>query len=197
MLAQRSLLRLTQAGHRVDLVMTRAALFTAALELGKEQATVEGFLAHLPDASRDLITVYRNSDFSAPMASGSVLYDGMLLVPCSMASIAAIAMGLSDNLLRRSADVCLKERRRLVIIPREAPLSQIHLENMARISQMGGVILPPMPAWHMQPKSLAEVEDQIVGRAFDLLGLDAPFYERWESRVAPPTEIAKMITPNE
>jgi 4-hydroxy-3-polyprenylbenzoate decarboxylase len=104
----------------------------------------------------------------------------MLLIPCSMATLAAVAMGLGDNLIRRAADVTLKERRRLVVVPRETPLHEAHLDNMVRITRMGGVILPPVPAWYNQPRSLEDVENFVVGRAFDLLGIDSALYRRWD-----------------
>ncbi len=173
-LAHRAVQWLVDLGHEVDLVISRAAFYTATLEMGKEFASVENWMIS------DQVTYYRNNDFSAPMASGSVLHDGMLLIPCSMASLGAIAMGLSDNLLRRAADVCLKERRKLVIVPRETPLSSIHLENMLKVTNAGATILPPEPAWYLKQKTIEEVEDYIVGRAFDALRLEAPFCPRWD-----------------
>jgi len=161
-LAKRAVELLIANGHQVEVVISKAADYTPSLE------NVE-----LPEATHKI------HDIGASIASGSYQVDGMLLIPCSMATLAAIACGLSDNLIRRAADVTLKERRKLVIIPREAPFSEIHLENMLKITRMGGVILPPSPAWYLHQKSLQDVEEFIVGRAFDLLGLEANFSPRW------------------
>lgn len=171
---------LLSAGYGVDLVMTRDASLTAACELESPYRTIDGFLADLPDGLIDGLRQYKNNDFTAPVASGSYRTLGMIIVPCSMATVGAVASGLSDNLLRRAADVTLKERRRLVLVPREAPLSEIHLENMLRISRVGGVIVPPVPGWYTGHKTLGEVEDFIVGRALDSLGIFTDVYPRWE-----------------
>lgn len=170
---------LTNLNHRVHLILSRAALFTAQEEMGPEMNSCDKLLAGLTPSQRALITVHKIGDFSASIASGSYPVGGMVIVPCSMATLAAVALGMADNLLRRAADVTLKERRRLVIVPRETPLSEVHLDNMLRITRMGGVILPPVPAWYTKPKSLQDMEDFIVGRILDLLGMDAQLYPRW------------------
>jgi len=170
---------LSALGHQVHLVMSRGAQFTGQLELREGIASLDQFLRSLPTEQRQRIQTYRNSDFSARIASGSCPTDAMLLIPCSMATLAAIAVGLSDNLIRRAADVTLKERRKLVIVPRETPLSEVHLENMLKITRMGGVIVPPVPGWYTQPQTLQDVEDFIVGRALDAMGFDASLYPRW------------------
>jgi flavin prenyltransferase len=180
-LAHRAVTWLCKEGHQVELVLSKAALYTAVMEMGTEFGTAEGFLRHLTDEARQRVNVYKNHDFGAPIASGSCRTDGMLLIPCSMATLAAVAIGLGDNLIRRAADVTLKERRRLVVVPRETPLHEAHLDNMVRITRMGGVILPPVPAWYNQPQTLEDVENFIVGRALDLLGMDAALYRRWET----------------
>lgn len=169
---------LSGLGHTVHLVLSRGAQFTAKLEMG-ENSSIDQFFSSLPREQRDRILTYRNSDFSARIASGSCPTDAMLLIPCSMATLAAIAVGLSDNLIRRAADVSLKERRKLVIVPRETPLSEVHLENMLKITRMGGVIVPPVPGWYTGPQTLRDVEDFIVGRALDAMGIDASLYPRW------------------
>jgi len=163
-LAQKAISRLVEAHHSVELVITKSAFRTIQEELHIDS---KAFLASLPPQ----VHYHDIDDMAATIASGSFPVDGMLIIPCSMATCAAIALGLSDNLLRRAADVALKERRTLVLVPRESPLHAIHLENLAKLAHMGVVIAPPMPAWYMHPKTLAEVEDFIVARAVSSLGV--------------------------
>ena len=171
---------LAKLQYRVHLVLSRAALYTALEEMGPEYATAERFYESFAPELRQYILPQKIGDFGAAIASGSHHTAGMVVVPCSMATLAAIAMGLSDNLLRRAADVTMKERRRLIIVPRETPLSEVHLDNMLRLTRMGGVILPPVPAWYTRPQTLHDMEDFIVGRILDLLGIDANLYPRWK-----------------
>ena len=110
-------------------------------------------------------------DFKAPIASGTTSVAGMLVIPCSMGTLAAIAHGLSTNLLHRAADVCLKEGRKLVLVPRETPLSPIHLENMLTLARLGVAILPPEPAFYLHPRSVDDIVEQIVSKAITALGL--------------------------
>ena len=116
-------------------------------------------------------TCYPNGDLSAPIASGTFPTLGMAIVPCSMGSVAAIANGLADNLLRRAADVCLKEHRPLVLVPRETPLNAIHLENMAKLARLGVTILPPQPAFYLRPKSIDDLVGFVTQRTLMALGL--------------------------
>jgi 4-hydroxy-3-polyprenylbenzoate decarboxylase len=129
-------------------------------------------------------TYYAIGDLAAPIASGTFPSLGMAVVPCSMGTVAAIAHGLADNLLRRAADVCLKERRRLVLVPRETPLSAIHLENMATLARLGATVLPPLPAFYLRPRSIDDVVDFVAERTLMALGLtDAlPGDMRYEGR---------------
>ena len=131
-------------------------------------------------------TYYHNSDLAAPIASGTFPTLGMAVVPCSMSSIAAIAHGITDNLMRRAADVSLKERRPLVLLPRETPLNAIHLENMATLSRLGATILAIQPAFYMRPKSVQEIVDFFVERTVLALGLkdSLPDDMRYEGRRA-------------
>ena len=117
-------------------------------------------------------TYYPIGDLAAPIASGTTRIAGMIVIPCSTGTVAAIAHGLSSNLLQRAADVCLKERHRLVLVPRETPLSAIHLENMLTLARLGVTILPPDPAFYLHPKSVHDVVDYVVAKALDALGLD-------------------------
>jgi flavin prenyltransferase len=117
-----------------------------------------------------IFTHYAIGDMTSPIASGTFSVASMAVVPCSMATIAAIAVGLSDNLLRRAADVCIKERRRLVLVPRDTPLNAIHLENMANLSRLGATILPPAPAFYLKPQSVSDIVDFMVERTLYALG---------------------------
>ena len=143
--------------------------FGSALERWKD---FEGFQYFAP------------GDLRAPIASGSTPTLGMAIVPCSMATVAAVAHGLSDNLIRRAADVCLKERRPLVIVPRETPLNAIHLENMASLARLGVTILPPEPAFYLKSKTTEDTVDYIVQRVLAALGLltELPESMRWRPR---------------
>lgn len=178
---------LTSMGHTVHLVLSRAALLTAGEELGPQFATSKKFLSQLPIDQQSFVRLHRIEDFTAPIASGSFPVDGMIIVPCSMGTLAGVAVGLADNLLRRAADVVLKERRRLIIVPRETPLSEIHLKNMIKLTRMGAILLPPTPAWYTHPNSLRDIEDFIVGRALELLGVDASLYPKWGAELTQPS----------
>lgn len=170
---------LTALGHQVHLVMTRDGAYTAREELGAAYGSLEKFISHFSAEQRRHITTYKIQDSAAAIASGSFPIDGMCILPCSMATLAAVAIGLGDNLLRRAADVTLKERRRLVIVPRESPLSELHLQNMLTLTRMGAIIVPPMPAWYLRPESLRQVEQAIVGRVLDMFHIDAQLFPRW------------------
>ncbi len=126
--------------------------------------------------------VYNNKDFFGKIASGSFKSDGMIVIPCSMKTLAGIASGYTDNLLLRAADVCLKERRRLIIVARETPLSAIHLENMLRASRAGAIIMPPVMGFYYKPKSTGDMVDHTVGKALDLFGIDNKLIKRWKGR---------------
>lgn len=178
-LAVKTLDVLTKLGFFVHLVLSKDALYTAIEELGSEWGTPDKFIAFLKLEQKEKVRIYKNHDFSAPIASGSYKVKGMIIIPCSMATLAAIATGLSDNLLRRSADVTLKERRPLVIVPRESPFSEIHLENMLKLARCGVTIVPPVPGWYTKPKNLDDVENFIVGKVLDVLNIDHDIYPRW------------------
>jgi len=177
-LALHTLRALTEQGHRVELTISQYALYTAALELGKGYNTPSKFLSHVE--KQDLVTIHSNQDVGCAIASGSFITDGMLIIPCSVTTLAAIAVGLGDNALRRAADVTLKEKRPLIIVPREAPFSEIHLENMLKLSRLGATILPPVPAWYTEPQSLEDVEKFIVGKVLDALKIKHDLYPRWK-----------------
>jgi len=123
--------------------------------------------------------VYSVDDLSAPFMSGSFLTDGMIIIPCTMKTLAGIASGYSDNLILRAADVTLKEGRRLIVVPREAPLSVVHLRNMLAVARLGVVVVPAMPAYYHKPKKIDDLVDFVVGKVLDCLGVEHGLFERW------------------
>jgi flavin prenyltransferase len=154
------------------LVLTDSAEETIHLETDFTRTKVEELATE----------VYDVEDIAARIASGSYRTDGMVVIPCSMKTLAGIAIGYSDNLLLRAADVTLKERRRLVLVVRETPLSLIHLENMVRVTRAGAVVLPAMPAFYHRPKTVDELVDQVVGKALDLVGVKHDLGRTWEGK---------------
>ena len=126
---------------------------------------------------------YSSKDLSAPIASGSFLSHGMVVAPCSMRTLAAVAHGAGDNLLTRAADVMLKERRPLILLPRETPLHLAHLRNMVSVSEMGGVILPPAMAFYHRPSSPMDLVDHIVGKTLDVLNIPHDLFTRWQGKL--------------
>ncbi|WP_292486618.1 UbiX family flavin prenyltransferase [Methanohalobium sp.] len=123
---------------------------------------------------------YNEKDFTAPIASGSHRFAGMIVAPCSMKTLGSVANGITDNLLTRSADVCMKERRNLVLMTRETPLNQIHIENMLKATQSGATILPACPGFYSNPQTIEDLLDTISGRALDLLGIENEVFNRWK-----------------
>ena len=133
-----------------------------------------------PEVFTDLAdVVYEPGDLAAAISSGSYQTMGMVIMPCSMRTLAAIATGNTSDLLIRAADVCLKERRRLVVVPRETPLNLIHLRNMETLTLAGGIILPPMPAFYHRPRTIEDLLNQTVGKVFDQFGIEHRLFERW------------------
>lgn len=170
-LALETLRLLAGAGVETHLVVTAGARMTASCELGADGPEQLGALAD---------HVHAPGDFTAPIASGSFRAEGMIVVPCSMRSLAAMAHGLGDNLLTRAADVMLKEKRRLVVAPREAPLHEGHLEAMARLARLGAVIAPPMPPFYTKPATVADLVREIAARLVNWAGVDpGPALTRW------------------
>jgi 4-hydroxy-3-polyprenylbenzoate decarboxylase len=142
--------------------------------------TIKIETSYTPEQVKELASVYYGiGNQAAAISSGSFLTDGMVIAPCSMKSLAAIAHGLADNLIHRSADVVLKERRKLVLVARETPLNAIHLENMLRLSNMGTVIMPPMPAFYNHPTTLDDMVDHITARVLDQIGIPNDLTVRW------------------
>jgi 4-hydroxy-3-polyprenylbenzoate decarboxylase len=131
-----------------------------------------------------LASVYHNaSNMAATISSGSFITEGMIIVPCSMRTLGSIANGTGDNLVQRAADVVLKERRRLVLVTRESPLSELHLENMLKLARIGATIVPPVPAFYNHPQSIDDIVNHIVARALDQFGIPAPFAKRWDGHM--------------
>jgi polyprenyl P-hydroxybenzoate/phenylacrylic acid decarboxylase-like protein len=145
-----------------------------ALNLWHELKMRRKELEKLADAA------YHPNDIAAAIASGSFLTEGMVIAPCSMKTLAAVAHAHADDLLSRAADVVLKERRRLVLLPRETPLNLAHLRNMTAVSEMGGIIFPPVPAFYAMPKSIDELVAHTVARVLDLFGVHSPTLARWQ-----------------
>lgn len=132
------------------------------------------------DYVRSLATKYYEDDnMAAPMSSGSFKTDGMAIVPCSMKSLASIANAFDDSLVSRAAGVCIKEQRKLVLVPRETPLSKIHLDNMSKLADAGAVILPAMPGFYHRPKTMDDLIDHVVGKVLDQFDIDHGLFKRW------------------
>ncbi|MCB8746250.1 UbiX family flavin prenyltransferase [Rhodoferax sp. U2-2l] len=156
-------------GVQTHLTVSEAGWLNIQQELDQSREQVE--------ALADVVHPVRN--VGAALASGSFQCDGMVVAPCSMRTLAAVAHGLSDNLITRAADVMLKERRRLILMVRETPLNLAHLRNMTSVTEMGGIIFPPLPAFYQKPQSIAEMVDHTVSRVVDLLGLPQSSSPRW------------------
>jgi 4-hydroxy-3-polyprenylbenzoate decarboxylase len=149
------------------------------LKLSGSPQKMQQKLADYFNADPALISVYSKDQWTAPPASGSSVADAMVVCPCSMGSLASIAVGSGENLIHRAADVAIKERRTLILVPRETPFSSIHLENMLKLSRLGVVILPPNPGFYHGANSVAELVDFIVARILDQLGIDNDLSPRW------------------
>ena len=134
----------------------------------------------LPDLQERVAVVHGTGNMAATISSGSFHTDGMIIAPCSMRTVAAIAHGNGDHLVHRAADVILKERRRLVLVARETPLSEIHLENLLKLARIGVTVLPPMPAFYNKPETLDDIVNHTVARVLDQFGIDAAFARRWD-----------------
>jgi len=156
-------------GVETHLVLSDAASLTLHQEVGMQRRDVEA-LAHV---------VHKNREIGASIASGSFQTDGMVIAPCSMKTLAAVAHGLADNLVARAADVILKERRRLIMMVRETPFNLAHLRNMTAVTEMGAIVFPPLPSFYHRPASIDEMVDHTLDRVLDLLGIENPQAARW------------------
>ena len=169
----RILQRLREAGAESHLVISRWGARTLLHETPYSREQVEAMAT----------VTYAPGDMGAAISSGSFRTDGMVIAPCSAKTLAAVAHGFGENLVHRAADVVLKERRKLVLVVREAPLSDIHLENMLKLSRMGSVVLPPMPAFYNHPRTVDDVVEHTVSRVLDQFGLDVSGVERWSGEM--------------
>ena len=184
---------LLAAGCHVQLLYSQAAQVVARQEMDVElpsrpaeakaallarlSATVESTAG--PTVAPEKLAVFGREEWFAPVASGSNPPDAMVVCPCSMGTLAAIAQGLADNLIERAADVVLKEGRKLILVPRETPFSTIHLENMLRLARAGAVILPPSPGFYNHPQSVADIVDFVVARVLDQIAVPHTLMQRW------------------
>lgn len=173
---------LLRAGKQVSLLLTNAGrqvlAFETGLQLDEESQKCLVQLRQHFNADEQL-SHFALNDFFAPVASGSNAPDAVVICPCSMGTVGRIAAGLSDNLLERVADVALKERKTLLMVPRETPFNQLHLENLLRLSKAGAQILPAMPAFYQKPQSVEELVDFVVGKTLDSLGVEHQLFKRW------------------
>lgn len=183
---------LLASGATVGLVYSAAAQIVAKQEcdlaLPTQPREAARWFSDRYHAKPGQLSVWGRDDWMAPIASGSAPSDAMAVCPCTMGTLGAIANGLADNLIERAADVALKERRPLVLVPRETPLSAVHLENMLRLARAGATILPPAPGFYGRPTAVGELVDFVVARVLDHLGVAHELGPRWGERRAPPAE---------
>ena len=178
--AARLLEALAAAGCEIGLCASRAGIEVVATELyGDARLSPDETVARLIEPVRDAVTLHDERDWHAPYASGSAKVDGYVICPCSMGTLGTLASGAMSNLSHRAASVAIKEGRRLVIVPRETPLSTIHLENMLRLRQAGAVILFAAPGFYAGAESVSDLVDFVVARCLDQLGLDNALVKRW------------------
>jgi 4-hydroxy-3-polyprenylbenzoate decarboxylase len=185
--AERLIEVLLPAVERIYLIFTDAGRQVVRHELRRREESFSlvraeaGELA--TDEERQVIRLCRNDDLFAPIASGSSVPTQMILLPCSMGTVARINQGISGNLLERAADVCLKQGRKIVLCPRETPFSLVHLRNLTSLAEMGVRIVPAMPAFYQHPKTIEDLVDFMVGRALEMLDLPHALYSAWNARM--------------
>ena len=177
--AVRLLQVLARAGRTIHLTISTSGAQVIGEELGLQVALNRFDPSVFGDLGSGRVVYHHQSDFNAGIASGSFRTGGMVVAPCSMSTLASIAHGITGNLVTRAADVHLKERRKLIVVPRETPLSLVHLENMASLTRAGGIVLPAMPGWYHQPRTLDDLIDFVVGRICDQLGVEVDLIRRW------------------
>ncbi len=180
--------RLLGAGHRLHLVLSDTANMVIRSELGLKR---RAFLERIEEFQREpgQLVVHGSNDYNAPFASGSFRHDGMVICPCTMKTLACVAHGNAEDLIARGADVALKERYKLILVPRETPYSLVHLRNMTAVTEAGAIVMPASPPLWARPRSIEEVVDAMIGRVLDKLGVEAPGTPRWPLE-PPPDEDA-------
>ena len=177
--AVRLLQQLTASHRPISLIVSKYGMRLLHTEMGIE--SIDALRETVGEEAWDsCVRTYTNDDRGAPPASGSSLTAGMIVCPCSMGTLSAIAVGASRSLIERAADVTLKERRKLILVPRETPLSAIHLGNMLRLTRAGAVIMPAAPGFYHRPKQIAQLVDFMVARMLDQLGIEQTLVKRWE-----------------
>lgn len=169
--------------QRIYLVFTETGEQVVKHELASETVLVRALTSKLSADEKNVVRVFKNSDFFAPVASGSSAPHAMVVLPCSMGSASRIAQGSSSNLLERAADVVLKQKRQLIICPRETPFNLIHLRNLTQLSEAGAEILPLMPGFYQKPQSIEDLIDFCIGKVLEQLGFDHQLYKRWNPRM--------------
>lgn len=196
--ARRVLQALCGAGHTLDLVITASGRKVIEVEegvaLGETDSSAVGVLSDWIGCdlgARDGFTLHDWRNVGADIASGSCAVDGMVVVPCSGGTLARIAHGVSQGLLERAADVCLKERRKLILVPRETPLSLIHLRNMTAATEAGALVLPGSPGFYHRPTSVQDLVDMVAGRILHHLGIESDFMRAWRGIDEPPDEVER------
>jgi 4-hydroxy-3-polyprenylbenzoate decarboxylase len=172
---------LCRAGKTVHLTISTSGAQVLREETGLAVALNRFDPTSFGDLGPGQVIYHHQSDFNAGIASGSFRTSGMVVSPCSMSTLASIAHGITGNLVTRAADVHLKERRKLILVPRETPLSLVHLENMAAVTRAGAIVLPAMPGWYHQPRSLDDLVGFVVARICDQLGVEVDLMDRWGS----------------
>ncbi len=177
--AVRLLQVLCRAGRTVHLTISTSGAQVLREETGISVSLTRFDREVFGDLGSGTVIYHHQSDFNAGIASGSFRTAGMVVSPCSMSTLASIAHGITANLISRAADVHLKERRKLILVPRETPLSLVHIENMASVTRAGAIVLPAMPGWYHQPKSLEDLVDFVVARICDQLGVEVELMNRW------------------
>src|SRR4051795_4023040 len=178
--AARLLEALGETGCEIGLCASRAGLEVVATELyGDARLSLDETLARLIEPVRDAVTLYDERDWHAPYASGSAKVDAYVICPCSMGTLGTIASGAMSNLIQRAASVALKEGRKLLLVPRETPLSEIHLQNMLTVRRAGAVVLFAAPGFYHGAETMEDLVDFIVGRCLDQLGLENALVKRW------------------
>jgi 4-hydroxy-3-polyprenylbenzoate decarboxylase len=180
---------LLDQGHEVHLCATDAAFRVLQHEASLPVTRTEDLPGLFPEALRGRLAVHRNDAVEAAPASGSAGIRATVLIPCSMGTLARIAHGFSSNLVERAADVALKEGRPLVVVPRETPLSRLHLQNLLKLAEAGAIVLPAMPGFYHRPTSVRDLVDFVVGKVLDRIGIEHALVRRWATPAAPPTSM--------